>query len=106
MNGELFSPADFGQIEEQGLTPERVYRQVEMLAQGPRYLHVLRPCTRGDGIKVLDRESSAGHMSLHETEARKGRFLKFVPASGAASRMFKSLHRYMDKGKRLAWSEI
>jgi hypothetical protein len=106
MNGEVFSPADIGQIEEKGLTAERVYRQVEMIATGPRYLHVLRPCTRGDGIKVLDREASAGHMNLHEAEARKGRFLKFVPASGAASRMFKSLHRYADKLECTAWSEI
>jgi hypothetical protein len=106
MNRDLFSPADIGQIEEHELTAEQIYRQMEMLAAGPCYLHVLRPCTRGDGIKVLDCESSVGYMNLHETEARKGRFLKFVPASGAASRMFKSLHRYVDKGECAAWSDI
>jgi hypothetical protein len=106
MNRDLFSPADIEQIKAQGLTAEKVFRQMEILAAGPYYLHVLRPCTTGDGIKVLDREPSAEYVNLHETEVRKGRFLKFVPASGAASRMFKSLHRYVDKGKCATWSDI
>jgi hypothetical protein len=106
MNRDLFSPSDIERIEAHGLTAKQVFRQMEMLAAGPRYLHVLRPCTRGDGIKVLDLEPSAGYVNLHETEARKGRFLKFVPASGAASRMFKSLHRYLDKGECATWSNI
>ncbi len=106
MNRNLFSPADIEQIEAHGLTAEQVLRQMEILATGPYYLHVLRPCTMGDGIKVLDREPSAGYMNLHETEARKGRFIKFVPASGAASRMLKSLHRYVHKGECATWSDI
>ncbi len=106
MNRDLLSQTDIEQIEGHGLTAEQVFRQMEMLAAGPRYLHILRPCTRDDGIKVLDRVPSAGYPDLYETEARKGRFLKFVPASGAASRMFKSLHRYADQGKCATWSQI
>jgi len=104
MNRDRFSPADIEQIESRGMTAEQVLRQMEMLAAGPCYLHVLRPCTLGDGIEVLDREPSAGYVNRHETEARKGRFVKFVPASGAASRMFKSLHRY--ENRCAAWSDI
>jgi hypothetical protein len=106
MSPNLFSLADIEQIEAQGLTAEKVFQQMEILAAGPYYIHVLRPCTTGDGIRVLDREASAEYVNLHEMEVLKGRFLKFVPASGAASRMFKSLHRYMDKGKCAPWSDI
>lgn len=106
MNRDLFSQADIDQIEAHGWTAEQVSRQMEMLAAGPCYLHILRPCTRGDGIKVLDREPSAGYTDLYRAEAHKGRFVKFVPASGAASRMFKSLHCYADKGECATWSQI
>ena len=50
-----------------------------------------RPCIIGDGIKVIDNEQFDALITLFDRAALNGRVMKFVPASGAASRMFHSL---------------
>jgi hypothetical protein len=47
-----------------------------------------RPATAGDGIVVIPAAEQAELVALHDAAAGRGRFMKFVPASGAASRMF------------------
>ncbi|MCK7469328.1 MAG: DUF4301 family protein [Desulfosudis oleivorans] len=57
-----------------------------------------RPATVGDGIiRVADVERES-LVALHDEAARAGRCLKFVPASGAATRMFKEWHSVFNRG--------
>jgi hypothetical protein len=52
---------------------------------------VVRPCTPGDGIRMIFESDHDRLLGFHEEAARQGRISKLVPASGAASRMFKAL---------------
>jgi hypothetical protein len=70
---------------------EDARRQLSNLRHPPAAVRLVRPCTLGDGIVSLGAEEMAGWLALHDEAARAGRVVKFVPASGAASRMFRDL---------------
>jgi hypothetical protein len=82
---------DLAELSQQGLSSEQVRRQVQLLRHPPSSLRLDRPCTAGDGIRVLTEKEIEAANRTHEEACHAGRFLKFVPASGAASRMFKTL---------------
>lgn len=96
-----FSEDDIRQIREHGLTLEEVERQLELFEMPSPYLRLYRPCIAGDGITVIDEERRQAFTEIFEREAPKRVCLKFVPASGAASRMFKSLLHYLTQGKAI-----
>ena len=85
-----FTDRDLKQIKEMGLTPEKVLLQIESFKKGFPYARLNRPCTAGDGIHVLSRPDLNRYAESYSEVALSGRGMKFVPASGAASRMFKS----------------
>ncbi|MBO4977667.1 MAG: DUF4301 family protein [Muribaculaceae bacterium] len=92
-----FSDADKAQMAAKGISEQRVEAQLERFRTGFPYLHIVAPATAGQGIMVADDELTAA------CEARWARYLadggtvlKFVPASGAASRMFKALFAFVD----------
>lgn len=85
------SEADRIQIETHGLTVDEVARQLRLLQHEPPPIRLDRPCTPGDGILQLSVERHAALQSRFHDAAAAGRFAKFVPASGAATRMFRSL---------------
>jgi hypothetical protein len=87
-----FSDEDLKQIRERGMTPDLVLAQVEQLTRGFPFARLDRPCTVGDGITVLDEPERDRMSRIYSRAALSGRAMKFVPASGAASRMFKALH--------------
>src|SRR3954452_16138877 len=95
MTGDLFSARDLRQMPGLGVAPEEAARQVELFRNPPPYTRVLRPCRPGDGIRTLtlaDHDEFLGHF---DAAARRGRTAKFVPASGAATRMFKDLLAFL-----------
>jgi len=88
----MFSEKDKKQIEQRGSKLETVLRQIENFKTGFPYLHVEEAASVGKGIIRLDREKLDKNVSFFEEQVKQGmQPLKFVPASGAASRMFKSL---------------
>ncbi|MDP3919913.1 MAG: DUF4301 family protein [Candidatus Omnitrophota bacterium] len=86
-----FTAPDRKQIAERGSTLERVLEQIEALRKGFPFVKLVRPCTLGDGITLVPDAEVAELAALSDEAVAEGRFMKFVPASGAASRMFKSL---------------
>jgi hypothetical protein len=88
---DAFDAADRAHIEAHGLTVAEAARQLALFAAPPPPTVLDRPATPGDGIRVFDPAQQARYAAAHEDVARAGRLLKFVPASGAASRMFKTL---------------
>ena len=75
----------------------RINAQLERFRKGFPWLKTVAPATPANGgIKVLSEEEQADAIKYQETAAVKGR-CKFVPASGAASRMFKEIFAGMDK---------
>ena len=86
-----WSPADLAQLGARGVAPEEADRQLDLIAHPPPPLEIDRPCTPGDGIVRIGTEDGGELLRLHADVADRGRVRTFVPASGAATRMFKDL---------------
>ena len=91
MPSSLFSPEDHRQIREHGVHEERVVVHIDSFRKPPPYLRLKRPCHVGDGVRKIPADMHQDFIRRHQEAANQGRLLKFVPASGAASRMFKVL---------------
>ncbi len=100
--------ADLDWIEESGREPEEVSRQLRRLRSGRRFQRLARPCTVQDGLLRLDASEHEALERRWAEAAAEGRLSAFVPASGAASRMFAGLVRLREEGPGhpdLAWAQ-
>ena len=102
----IFSEADIRQIQERGMTQEAVISQIETFKRGFPYSELERPCTVDDGITVLPKRDLEGLAETFAPYALSGRAMKFVPASGAASRMFKLLLSFNNRYDRIDEKQI
>jgi hypothetical protein len=91
-----FSKADIQQITNRGQTPENVLAQIEIFERGIPYTTLHRPCTVNDGILVLQPGDMEALGVCYARAVSAGRVTKFVPASGAATRMFQALLSYCE----------
>ena len=98
----MFTQEDLQQIKQHGLTEAQVEQQIENFSQGFPFLPVVRAAGVGDGVLRLDEEALARAEARYEEAAATLRVVKFVPASGAATRMFKELFEYVNDDKRTA----
>lgn len=106
MTMELFTQADLEQMEKLGITEDEAKRQLAILEKGQRWAALQRPCTTGDGIAIVDPEDQERSISRWQEGADKGRLSAFVPASGAATRMFAFLQRIQNQVERVSLDEI
>lgn len=96
----MFSREDLEQIKAHSLTVEQVEQQIENFRKGFPFLKVVRPAAVGDGVLVMSEERMAVAEATYEQASKELRVVKFVPASGAATRMFKELFEFVSGGKR------
>jgi hypothetical protein len=106
MSAPTFSDEDMRQIRGRGMTTEKVISQIEIVKKGFPYTRLLRPCTVGDGITVLPEADLDRLGETFSKAALSGRAMKFVPASGAASRMFKLLLSFNNRYGQIDEKEI
>ena len=83
--------ADLAQLAAAGIPRAEAERQLALLASPPPPTRLVRPCTLGDGIVRLSGERLERLVDLGHAARDAGRLSKFVPASGAATRMFRAL---------------
>ena len=88
-----FSTEDLNQLKQQGIDPAKAARQINLLRTGQIDIKLERPCVVGDGIAQLQPEAHDRLNKAFDNASAAGRLLRFVPASGAASRMFRQLRR-------------
>lgn len=105
-SADLFSQADLQQLAARGVTMESALQQIGWFQQGFPFIHLQRPCTTGDGIMTFAPDELDRFITVHEHAASLGRVMKFVPASGAASRMFQSLLTLANRPEPLTPSSI
>lgn len=86
------------QINALGMPLQTVEEQLQNFVQGFPFLEIQRAATIGDGIQVLTEEQLTTAVKEYEAAAPTQVLVKFVPASGAASRMFKNLFGFLEKG--------
>ena len=100
----MFTNEDIKQIEQRGSSVQTVQDQVERFRKGFPWMKIVAPATPEKGILVLDDEAVEAAGKYYESAKINGK-CKFVPASGAASRMFKDLFSGLDalkEGKELS----
>lgn len=94
MDNGLFTPQDLEELSARGITPEAAAHQVEEIRKGFPYLEILASASLEQGILRVETSEEARYMDLWEEYLLSGKasVYKMVPASGAASRMFKMLY--------------
>lgn len=97
MASSLFSDTDRRILEARGLTEDDMLSQIATFEQGIPFTVLDRPCTVGDGITALQPDALQRYGAVYGTAALAGRTMKFVPASGAASRMFQALLAFQSR---------
>ena len=97
---------DLIQLAERNVTENQVERQVTQLKRGTQYVQLMRPATLGDGIVRIDADMKNMMTAVFEADKEFYQFTKFVPASGAASRMFKDLFAFADSGEETKFTDI
>ena len=96
----MFCEKDLQQIRQHGLSVEDVERQIAHFKEGFPYLNVVRAASPRDGIVQLGEEEQQRLIAAYDNQAAKLKIVKFVPASGAATRMFKELFAFVNEGTR------
>lgn len=80
-----------------GISPETIEKQLLHFREGFPYAQLAKPATVGDGIFAFSDERAHYYEEYFSAHKENLRIIKFVPASGAASRMFKHLFEYRDQ---------
>ncbi len=93
----MFSEKDIQQIQKKGLTTNEVEDQLQNFIEGFPFLNISKPATINDGITRLNEDEIGAYIKLYDDFNPDT--LKFVPASGAASRMFKFLFEFYEDAK-------
>lgn len=91
-----FSSEDFLQIYEHGIPFEKIQSQLSTLKKGIAKINLVSPATVSKGILNLSETDFEIKAALFDENKATLKLKKFVPASGAASRMFKFLTAFLN----------
>lgn len=92
----MFTESDIKQIKERGSILEMVNTQIENFKSGFPFLKLESAAVPSDGILILDEKEVDRLVNEYDRQAKNKQIVKFVPASGAASRMFKLLFSFLE----------
>lgn len=93
----MLSNNDLKQISLRGITAEQVNHQLEQIRTGFPFLRLEAPAAIGKGIMAPDNNERDAYITAWQDYKQAGhKIVKFVPASGAASRMFKDMFAFLD----------
>ena len=91
----MFTEQDLQQFASMGLTPETVQNQIENFRNGfPKTELIDAAKVENGGIIRMSDSDIEHYSSAYKTLGKNKKILKFVPASGAATRMFKELYEF------------
>ena len=87
-------------LSKKGITEEQIAVQLACFEKGFPYLKLFAAASVKNGIMVPDGEEQKMYLDMWESYTQTDKtIVKFVPASGAASRMFKNLFEFLDSDK-------
>ena len=99
----MFSQKDLQQIRSKGISIDEINQQIRHFQQGFPPADITMPATPGKGIMLLTEGDQQHYKDVFLDNAPDFRIIRFIPASGAASRMFKTLYEALEhlQGKTL-----
>ena len=93
----MFDEKDLEQFKKKGTNADNVKAQLELIKNGFPFLELEAAASVGNGIMEVDDSQCSSYIKTWDTYCASGhKVTKFVPASGAASRMFKDLFAFLD----------
>lgn len=106
----MLSTKDLKQLEQKGISELQFQTQIENFEKGFPFANLAGAATVGDGIVHFTPEEAEEYAQLFEQKRDELSMVKFVPASGAASRMFKDLidveQKYNESEKKTGFGRI
>lgn len=94
---QTLSQNDLQLLNKKGITVEELEEQINLFKKGFPYLEIANSATVEKGITSIEEGSQNEYIDIWDKYCQSGHSItKFVPASGAASRMFKDLFEFLD----------
>lgn len=102
----MLNSSDLTQLEKRGIQPAEVEQQINYFKNGFPWMILFKAATPGEGVIQLS-QNQVKEMAQKFDDAKSGlSILKMVPASGAATRMFKSLFEHLQEGEANKESKV
>ncbi|MCZ2473535.1 DUF4301 family protein [Aquirufa ecclesiirivi] len=95
----MLNTVDLTLLEKKGIKPSEVQKQIDYFKQGFPWMKLDRAASIGNGIIHLSDADVDRYVKRFEEAKKTLSILKMVPASGAATRMFKSLFEHLSEAK-------
>lgn len=93
----VFSEKDQQQLVSKGITGEKIVAQIATFKEGIPFVNLAKAAVIPNGIIKFTAAEEKQLIQNFEDVKNKKNLLKFVPASGAASRMFKAFFNFLEK---------
>ncbi len=90
---------DIEVFQQLGIDVKAIERQITNFKNGFPFVNLIKPATSKDGIAIFEKDEIENYSNIYDTSIKSLKVMKFVPASGAASRMFQLLFSFRDKYK-------
>ena len=94
---KIFTEDDLIYIQNRGNSIEKIQQQLDFFIQGIPKINLVRSAKVGDGIWQFSEEDTAVFVNYFDKHKVNYSIEKFVPASGAATRMFKFLNEFLNE---------
>ncbi len=91
------SKKDLQQLKDHGLSLEKVYYQIKTFTNGIPFVNVVTPASINNGIESINPDNQQMLIEFYESKRNDLDIVKFVPASGAATRMFQFLFKFLEE---------
>lgn len=92
----MFTPQDLEQIISHGLDENGIRQQLKTFENGAPFTQIVRAASIGNGVEFYDLVAQKELAGYYDEKKDQKDIVKFVPASGAATRMFGFLHTFLD----------
>ncbi len=93
------STNDKQQLKRIGITEQQIEQQIDQFKKGFAYSNLTAAATLEKGIIRFTDDEIESLVNQFDEDKEYYDIIKFVPASGAASRMLKSLYSFIDEYK-------
>jgi hypothetical protein len=94
-----FSKDDLLLIKRKGIDPSEILNQLNIFNKGLPFINLKEAATVKNGILTISNSDKKKLIDLYDTQCNQLNVVKFVPASGAATRMFKFLFQFLENYK-------
>jgi hypothetical protein len=96
---------DRNQLEKIGVSLEAFNRQLDLIINGTDKVQLVSAATIGNGITKWNEEEFSNFVKSYNIPEESLEIVRFIPASGAATRMFKDLIKFWKEGEPNSQSE-